>query len=94
MKCVTDQIEACDRRIVGMDEESDSFIVYCPTPDALSDLWAMCDRINGALVNTLLSGDNNEILARFKLHSVQVRTIISGPEFLRYKRELLKNARE
>ena len=89
---VTNHIEDRDRRIVGIDDKSGSFLVYCPTPDALSDLWAMCDRINAALHNTLLSGLENQVLKKFRVRSVKCRTIIAGPEFLQYKQELVKNA--
>ena len=85
---VTDRVEERDRRIVGVDTTSGALIVYCPTPDALSDLWAMCDVINRALSLTLLAGEENEVLEKFKLASATTRTIISGPEFLQYKRQL------
>ena len=92
MEKVTNHIEEWDRRIVGFEEETGSFIVYCPTPDALSDLWAMCDRINKVLVETLLPSSNDtavSLLHRFCLKRVLVRTIIKGPEFLKYKQELM-----
>ena len=92
MSLVTNHIEQRDRRIVGVDEQDGSFVVYCPTADALSDLWAMCVRINEALVHTLLPGDQNPIITQFRLTNAHVRTVISGPEFLRYKNELVSNA--
>ena len=88
---VTNKIEERDRRIVGVDNASGAFVVYCPTTDALSDLWAMCDVINRSLSATLFSGDENPILEHFKLEGVTTRTIISGPEFLQYKNQLIKN---
>ncbi len=85
MEQVTDKIEENDRRIVGIDKDTGGFMVYCPSVDALTDLWAMCDVINRALVGALFSGEENEVLRRFKVENASVRTFISGPEYLRYK---------
>ena len=90
VKKVTDKIEERDRRILGLDE-SGAFIVYCPTPEALSDLWAMSDVINERLVRTLLVGDPCPILRHFKLKKADMKTTMIGPEFIQYKKELLKN---
>ena len=93
-EAVTDKIECYDRRIVGVDEKSGAFIVYCPTPYALTDLWAMCDVINLALTSNLMNADSGvTLLEKFKLHSAEARTIINGPEFLQYKEEILRNSR-
>lgn len=93
MTRVTNKIEEHDRRIVGMNDKNGAFIVYCPTPSSLSDLWAMCDVINSGLVETLLLGDCGDVLGHFRLTAAHVVSVISGPEFLAYKKELLRMAR-
>lgn len=93
MKNVIEKIEEFDRRIIGVDSKSGSFFVYCPNPFALSDLWAMCDVINKRLLENMFSGPDNSILLGFDLKAVNTRTVISGPEFLKYKRLLVKNIR-
>ena len=92
IKEVTDHIEERDRRIVGFEEEAGAFVVYCPTPDALSDLWAMCDRINEKLIETLFVGNENSeniMMSKYNIKDADVQTVISGPEFLKYKNELM-----
>lgn len=87
---VTDRIEEFDRCIVAADDSTGAFIVYCPTADSLSDLWAMCDRINGALTRTLLAlPEPNPILDHFRLRSATFRTVIDGSEFLKLKQSIL-----
>lgn len=83
---VINKMEEHDRRIVGVDDGA--FVVFCPTAAALSDLWAMCDRINAMLSQGLLQGGN--VANAFRLKEVQTRVHIEGPEFLRYRAALLK----
>ena len=90
---VTNKIEGWDRRIVAVDDTSGAFIVYCPTPEALSDLWAMCDVINWGLFETLLGGRAGDILGRFGLKRACISSFISGPDFLKYKRDLVRTCR-
>lgn len=91
---VTNLIENKDRRIVGVDRETSSFIVYCPTVSSLKDLWAMCDRINAGLVKHVVGSGTTVIEAplmrRFNLLAADVQTTISGPEYLLYKNQLVK----
>ena len=90
---VTNKIGDRNRRIVGLERKTGSFIVYCPNPDALSDLWAMCDVINNKLRRELFSGEPNPVLNELKLKDLKIRTVISGPEFLNYKHKLIVNTR-
>lgn len=92
VESVTNKIEENDRRIIGADEKTGAFIVYCPTQDALMDLWAMCDVINERLMNILelRDPDSGPVLARFGLLEADVVTEIAGPELLTYKSEIMK----
>ena len=81
-------IEQHDRRIVGVDSDSTSFTVYCPNASSLGNLWAMADRINRALYHNLVSDDNRQLVDKYKLARISTRGVISGPEFLKYTREL------
>ncbi len=90
---VTNKIEDRNRRIVGLDTKTGSFIVYCPTPDSLSDLWAMCDVINNKLKRELFGEDPSPVLNEFQLKGCTLKTTISGPEFLTYKHRLIMNTR-
>ena len=92
MKNVTNKIEELDRQILGIDKKTGSFLVYCPTTDSLVDLWAMCDVINNALIQNLLIQNKQKLLSHFGLKDVTVRTVISGPELLEYKKLILKSA--
>lgn len=83
------KIEEFDRRITQFDDRTRSLIVYCPTADALRDLWAMCDVINTAL----MTGLNNKVLEYFDIKGVLTRTSISGPELLQYKGAMLGRQR-
>ena len=90
---VTEKIEEKERRIVGVDEDTGAFYVYCPTPQTLRDLWSDCDKINHLLVSTLYQGKiPNDVLRMFGLEWANIRTLIKGPEFLTYKEEVLQNA--
>ena len=89
---VTDVIEDRDRRIVGVDDVTGAFIVYCPSPTALQDLWSRCDVINGVLEKILFRGHQPSPVARaFGLEYAKLRTSIKGPEYLAYKKELMRN---
>lgn len=90
---VTDKIEEYNRRIVGIDKETGAFLVYCPDTEALHDLWSMCDRINTMLTDRLIGPGRNESLEVFRLREAKLRTIISGPEFLQYKEQLMQTSR-
>jgi len=91
---VTDLIEDEERRIVGVDRRTSSFIVYCPTVSSLRNLWAMCDRINAGLVKHVVGNGNDVIEAplmrKFNLLAADVQTTISGPQYLIYKNQLVK----
>lgn len=79
VKNVVDKIEARGRRILAVENDSNSFIVHCPTAEAASDLWASCDIINESLVLTLLSNtdeSHNEILNTFKIRSIEVSYLL------------------
>ena len=63
--------------------------MYCPNPDALSDLWAMCDVINNKLRRELFGGDLNPVLNELQLKDLKIRTIISGPEFFELQTQVI-----
>ena len=91
---VTNLIEDKDRRIVGVDRDTKAFIVYCPTLYSLKDLWAICDVINAGLVRHIVGTASKTIetplMRRYNLLAADVHTTISGPEYLRYKNQLVK----
>ncbi|CAD5119898.1 DgyrCDS8478 [Dimorphilus gyrociliatus] len=92
VKNVIDKIEARGRRILAVEGDTNSFIVHCPTAEAASDLWASCDIINDSLFLTLLAStdeSHNPVLNKFRIRSIEMRTHIDGPEFLKYKKALL-----
>ena len=89
---VTNKIEEYDRRIVGIDKDTGAFLVYCPDPEALRDLWSMCDRINELLTARLLGPGRDEAMEVFRLRGATLRTVISGPEFLEYKENLIRTS--
>src|SRR5258706_501217 len=68
-------------------------VVYCPDVYALRDLWAMCDRINAAMRAVLLplaeDYTSNPVMLEYGLRRAATRVVISGPEFLLYKENLV-----
>ena len=90
---VTEMIEEKDRRIVGVDDKTGAFYVYCPTPQTLRDLWSDCDKINKLLMSIVFRHKAEyDPLKMYDIHYAKVRTLIKGPEFLKYKEEVMKNA--
>ena len=70
-------------------------MVYCSDLDSLRDLWAMCDRINAAVRSVLLPKRHPStipLLVEFGLRRAVTRVSISGPQLLRYKRQLVEMA--
>jgi hypothetical protein len=67
-------------------------VVYCPDLYSLRDLWAVCDRINGALRSVLLPPAQdyscNPIMIEYGLRRAATSVVISGPEYLNYKEQL------
>jgi hypothetical protein len=92
--CVIDALEQNDRRIVSIDCQTGSLVISCPDVEALRDLWAMCDKVNSALRSILLRDDQdsavNPVLTEFGLRKALTRVVMFGPEFLRYKQQLVQ----
>ena len=84
---VIDEIEKQGRRIVSFDEKNKKLMIFCPTPEALSDIWSNCDVINRALECILKA--NDPFMAMFEAKSLKTRFYMAGPELLKYKRFLL-----
>jgi hypothetical protein len=73
-------------------------VIYCPDLYALRDLWAICDRVNGALRSVLLppAQDYSEspVMVEYGLRRAATSVSISGPEYLQYKERLISQLQQ
>lgn len=91
---VLNKVEELNRRVVAIDDESKSLVIFCPTRKALRDLWAKCNIISRNLLNILKKKEEcNSLLNNLKIKSVETELIIEGSEFYKIS-QFLENVYE